>query len=115
MPRTQWKQQIVGLSAVGLLGMPISWVAWSAIAPPVQAYVARADVILDVPSDAAYPAFLSRAETVARAAIQRSFDRDILISEVYVMIVGQRRGQSAPVLVNLSEGVAPSARLQNRA
>jgi len=95
----RWNRQLLPLSLMGVLSLPMGWVAWNAIAPPpVQAYVSRADVVLDVQAGEGYQPFISRAETVARAAIQRSFDRDILISEVYVVIVGQRQGQSAPVL-----------------
>lgn len=84
---------------MGLLSLSGSWFMGDAIAPaPVHAYVSRADVLLDVQPGEAYQPFISRAETVARAAVQRSFDRDILISEVLVVIVGQRQGQSAPVL-----------------
>lgn len=96
----RWQQQVIKVGLVGALSLSSSWVMWQAIAPlPVQAYVSRADVMLDVQPEEAYATFVSRAETVARAAVQRSFDRDILISEVYITISGQRQGQSSPVLL----------------
>jgi hypothetical protein len=97
--RRYWHRRISILSLMGGLSLPLGGVFWVAIAPcPVHAYVARTDVILDIQPEESFSAFTSRAETVARAAIQRSFDRDILVSEVRVMIVGQRQGQSSPVL-----------------
>ncbi|MDX2239782.1 MAG: hypothetical protein NW224_03760 [Leptolyngbyaceae cyanobacterium bins.302] len=99
MRKRLWKQQILGFSVGTILGISGGWFAWNAIAPlPVHAYVARTSVVLDVQAGESYSAFLSRAETVARAAVQRNFDRDILISEVYIVMVGQRQGQATPVL-----------------
>ncbi|MEB3181003.1 MAG: hypothetical protein VKL59_18515, partial [Nostocaceae cyanobacterium] len=85
-----------------LLGLTGSWGLWivsEAIAPQiVQAYTARVDLTLDRRPEEAYDTFLRRAEAAARAAAQRSFDKDILITDVSVIISGQNRGAVAPVL-----------------
>ena len=41
---------------------------------------------------------LRRAEAAARATTQRSFDQDILVTEVSVIISAQNRGSTAPIL-----------------
>jgi len=99
MAKKRWNEQWLFAGVVGLCCMTGGWIINDAIAPqPAHAYVARVDVVLDIQPGERYEAFLSRAETVARAAIQRSFDRDILTSEVYAIIVGQRQGASVQVL-----------------
>lgn len=63
-----------------------------------QAYTARVDITLDRLPDETFDSLMRRAELVARSAAQRSFDQDILASEVSVIIVGRNRGFEAPVL-----------------
>lgn len=84
---------VLGLSA-GVWGMQ------AAIAPSVvQAYTSRVSVSIEVSSpNERYENFLRRAELVARAAVQRSFDTDLLITEALVTVVGEHRGLVAPVL-----------------
>lgn len=64
----------------------------------VQAYTARVDVSLDRLPNEPYDALIRRAELVTRAAAQRSFDRDILASEVSVIIIGRNQGTETPIL-----------------
>ena len=45
-----------------------------------------------------YDALIRRAEIIARAAAQRSFDRDILTSEVSVIVIGRNQGTETPIL-----------------
>lgn len=72
---------------------------WSALGPQAaQAYVARANVAITYQSGETYEAFVSRAEAAGRAAVQRSFDRDVLVTEVAVVVVAQSNGTAAPVL-----------------
>ncbi len=72
----------------------------TALRPQVaQAYTSRVDVRLDQLQDETYQSLIRRAEMVARAAAQRSFDRDILISEVSVMVIGESQGSEAPLLL----------------
>ncbi|MEB3295074.1 MAG: hypothetical protein VKJ24_18105 [Synechococcales bacterium] len=69
------------------------------IAPTaVQAYPMRLDVGIDRLPEENYESFLRRAELVARTAVQRSFDRDILGSQVVIYILGRNFGAEVPVL-----------------
>jgi hypothetical protein len=64
----------------------------------VQAYNARTDVVLDRLTDETFDAMKQRAEVVARAAAQRSFDRDVLISDVSVNIIARHNGSELPLM-----------------
>lgn len=89
----------IGLSVV--LGLAsVSWLTTAVIAPQsAQAYTARVDVSLSRQIEESYESFIRRAEAVARAAAQRSFDGDILVTDVRVMVLGQNDGAIAPVLL----------------
>jgi hypothetical protein len=63
-----------------------------------QAYVSRLAVSLNHSSGETYETLVRRAETVARAAAQRSFDNDILVNQVSVMISGTNKGIEVPIL-----------------
>jgi hypothetical protein len=84
---------VLGFSAVG-------WLTLNITNPrTVQAYTSRLDVTLTRFPNESFSGFLRRAETIARAATQRSFDRDILITEVAVMVLGEHQGIISPVLL----------------
>ena len=87
-------------SLIALLGWSgVNWITWNAIAPRVvQAYTANRSIILTRQSQESYENLLNRAESVARAAAQRGFDSDILVTEVSVMVVGENSGEFAPIL-----------------
>ncbi|MGK7923637.1 MAG: hypothetical protein AB4290_00035 [Spirulina sp.] len=71
----------------------------TAIAPQrVWAYTDRTTIELYLRSGESFQVLLRRAEVVARAAAQRSFDRDILITSVSVDVVGKNNGAIAPIL-----------------
>ncbi len=95
------RRQIAPVSLVAILGFAgVSWLTTSAIAPQsAQAYTARADISLIRQPNESFESFLRRAEAVARAATQRSFDTDILVTDVSVTVLGQSDGDVAPVLV----------------
>ena len=81
-----------------LLAIPL-WLTTEAIAPQiVQAYTARVDLLIDRLPKESYETVLRRAESAARAATQRSFDQDILVTEVSVIISAQNQGAIAPIL-----------------
>jgi hypothetical protein len=63
-----------------------------------RAYSARTDVVIDRLSDETFDAMRQRAEVIARAAAQRSFDRDVLISDVAVNIVARHNGAELPIM-----------------
>jgi hypothetical protein len=75
------------------------WIMQAAIAPlTAQAYTARVTIELDGNQDASYEALMRRAENIARAAVQRSFDADILATAATVTVVGEKDGFVAPIL-----------------
>ncbi|MEC4982947.1 MAG: hypothetical protein SAJ37_15840 [Oscillatoria sp. PMC 1068.18] len=88
------------ISLAAMLGLTgVSWMGIEAIAPQVaQAYTARLEVELNRQEDETYRTMLRRAEAVARAAAQRAFDSDILVSDVVVTILGENEGAIAPIL-----------------
>ena len=45
-----------------------------------------------------YNTFIRRAEAIARAGVQQSFDNDSLISEAVVTVVGENQGISVPIM-----------------
>ena len=94
------QKQIAPLTILAVVGVTsISWLATSLIAPQsAQAYTATVNIAVSSQPGESYQAFLRRAESIARAAAQRSFDRDILVTQVAVTIVGQNNGAIAPIL-----------------
>jgi hypothetical protein len=64
----------------------------------VQAYSARTDVVLDRLTNETFDGLKQRAEVIARAAAQRSFDRDVLISDVSVNIIARHNGSEMPLI-----------------
>lgn len=99
-PRSFLKTRITATGLTVLLGVAGgSWWIEAAIAPPVaQAYTTRVDVGIDRLPNESYETMVRRAEQIARAAAQRSFDRDILTSQVSVIVVGRNQGAEAPIL-----------------
>lgn len=83
---------LLGLASGSCLSLPIL------MPPPAQAYVARMEITLDRQPDESYDTLLRRAEAAARAAAQRGFDRDVLVSELSIIVMAQNRGLMAPVL-----------------
>lgn len=92
--------QIAPISLSAVLGLTgVSWLVAAAIAPQhVHAYTARSSVTLNHQPNETFQGFLRRAEAVARAAAQRSFDRDILVTDVAVTVLGQNEGTIVPLL-----------------
>jgi len=83
------------------LGLQASFTAYEvAIAPLVaKAYTSRVNITLERQPNESYQTLTRRAEAVARAAAQRSFDNDILVTEATVVVTGQHIGLSAPILI----------------
>jgi hypothetical protein len=46
-----------------------------------------------------YDSMVRRSELIARSAAQRTFDKDILASEVSIIVVGRNAGAEAPILM----------------
>jgi hypothetical protein len=82
----------------GLLGFT-SAMSLSLVMPErTEAYIARQEIRVERLKDESYDAFIRRSEIISRAAIQRAFDRDVVMSTVLLFIVGQHRGMEAPVM-----------------
>ncbi|NJL45969.1 MAG: hypothetical protein HC922_10195 [Leptolyngbyaceae cyanobacterium SM2_3_12] len=68
-------------------------------APPVaQAYTSRLNLFLVREPDESFTSFVQRSEIIARAAVQRSFDSDVLMTDVVVTIVGDSQTIAVPIL-----------------
>ncbi|MBD2387384.1 hypothetical protein [Cylindrospermum sp. FACHB-282] len=92
------KIRIVQAGFLLLFTLPL-WLATEAIAPQiVRAETARVDLAFDRLPDENYETILRRAEAAARAAAQRSFDQDILVTDVSIIVSVQNFGAIAPVL-----------------
>jgi hypothetical protein len=63
-----------------------------------HAYIDRQEIRVERLKNESYDAFIRRSELVSRAAIQRAFDRDIVMSTVVLFIMGQHQGMEAPVM-----------------
>lgn len=87
-------------SVLFLLGGAVPlWLVTETIAPQiVLAYTARVDLSIDSLPEENYETLLRRAEAAARAATQRSFDQDILVTDVSIIVSVQNYGAIAPVL-----------------
>ncbi|MBD2019590.1 hypothetical protein H6F43_05245 [Leptolyngbya sp. FACHB-36] len=93
------KRPLISTSLSVLLSLTGSWlIASTIVSPSAQAYTADVSFALDVQPDESYDTLLRRAEAVARAAAQRSFDRDILVTDVAVAVSAQNRATIVPVL-----------------
>jgi hypothetical protein len=69
------------------------------VAPPAAvAYTSRLSLFLTRDANESFDVFVQRAEIITRAAVQRSFDADILITDVAITVVGSNQGVSMPVL-----------------
>jgi hypothetical protein len=97
---SQIAKEIRIVPLIVLLGSAIPvWLVYEAIAQEsVQAYTARVDLAIDTLPEENYETILRRSEAAARAAAQRSFDQDILVTDVSVVVSAQNYGAIAPVL-----------------
>ncbi|UKO99450.1 hypothetical protein [Nostoc sp. UHCC 0870] len=97
---SQFDRKIRTFPLIFLLLSPVSvWIGTEVISPQiVRAYTARVDLTIDRLPDEGYEAILRRAEMTARAAAQRSFDQDILATDIYVIVSVQSYGAIAPIL-----------------
>ncbi|MEO1592087.1 MAG: hypothetical protein AAFU71_12450 [Cyanobacteria bacterium J06632_22] len=88
------------LGMAALIGTTGSlWLTEALIMPKAaSAYTARLDLYLTHEQGEDYDSFLRRAEMAARAGAQRSFDQDLLITEVTINVVAESDGLSVTVL-----------------
>jgi hypothetical protein len=88
------------LSLTALLGLTGGlYVVKEASQPQiVQAYTMRVNLSLDRQPNESYETIVRRAETIARAAVQRSFDGDILVNDASVIVTCDNNGLMAPII-----------------
>lgn len=93
------KRKAAPIGVAALLSLTGGWLVVGAIAPvPVQAYTGRLSITLSVEQGESFEALLRRAEAVARAGAQRNFDRDILVSDVLIIVSAEHLSRISPVL-----------------
>ena len=84
---------------MAILGGTGVWLTEALIAPQAsQAYTSRLDLFLARESGETYDTLLRRAEMAARAGAQRSFDQDLLTTNVSVNVVVESEGITVPIL-----------------
>lgn len=94
-----WKRSVLSAGLAALLGGTGLWLTEALIAPQAsQAYTSRLDLFLARESGETYDTLLRRAEMAARAGAQRSFDHDLLITNVSVTVVAEGDGVTVPIL-----------------
>lgn len=98
MPYLRSRIRIAGAVILLSTATPIWAISEIATMQQAAAYTARADLIIHRLPEETYETMLRRAEAVARAAAQRNFDQDILITDVSVIVSGQNNGAIAPIL-----------------
>ena len=94
-----WQRSIVSAGLAALIGGTGVWLTEALIAPQAsQAYTSRMDLFLARESGETYETLLRRAEMAARAGAQRSFDQDLLTTNVSVNVVVESSGVTVPIL-----------------
>lgn len=84
---------LAALVGMGSVALP------SLVTPPVaQAYTSRVNLYLVREQGESFETLVQRSEIIARAAIQRSFDADVLMTDVIVTVIGDNQGISVPIL-----------------
>ena len=94
-----WLKRQATLTLTVILGLAGGMMIAQTIVPPaVHAYTGTVNVTIDVQPSETYDTLVRRAEAIARAATQRSFDRDILITDVSIVVIAQSASATVPVL-----------------
>jgi hypothetical protein len=96
----QLRRSFAPLGLAVLIGATGSlWLTEALIMPKASyAYVARLDLFLDRSRGESYDSLIRRANLAARAGAQRSFDQDLLITEVAINVVAESEGVAVPLL-----------------
>ncbi len=94
-----WQHSLLSAGLAALIGGTGLWLTEALIAPQAsQAYTSRLDLFLARESGETYNTLLRRAEMAARAGAQRTFDQDLLITNVSVTVVVEGDGVTVPIL-----------------
>ncbi len=87
-----------GLTLAALVGLG-SVALPTLVAPPAaQAYTSRVNLYVVREQGESFETLVQRSEIIARAAVQRSFDADVLMTDVIVTVIGDNHGISVPIL-----------------
>ncbi len=89
---------LLRLALVGLVGLGGGLVPTLVVPPAVQAYTSRVNLFVVREPGESFETLVLRSEIIARAAIQRSFDADVLMTDVVVNIIGDNQGIAVPIL-----------------
>ncbi|MCC5899496.1 MAG: hypothetical protein JJU32_16470 [Phormidium sp. BM_Day4_Bin.17] len=79
---------LVGAVAVPVLTPPL----------PVQAATERLTITLNPQQGERFRDLLARAETIAEEEIQRTFNADVVVSDISLVVMGENRGLMTPLL-----------------
>ncbi|MEL6469529.1 MAG: hypothetical protein AAFQ74_07360 [Cyanobacteria bacterium J06623_4] len=94
-----WQRPLLSAGIAALIGGTGVWLTEALIAPQAsQAYTSRLDLFIARESGETYETLLRRAEMAARAGAQRSFDQDLLTTNVSVNVVVESSGITVPIL-----------------
>ena len=94
-----WRESLLSAGLAALIGSTGLWLTEALIAPHAAwAYTSRLDLFLTREAGETYDTLLRRAEMAARAGAQRSFDRDLLVTNVSVTVVVESDSVTVPVL-----------------
>jgi hypothetical protein len=94
-----WQGSVLSAGLAAILGSTGIWLTEALIAPQAsQAYTSRLDLFLAREAGETYDTLIRRGEMAARAGAQRSFDQDLLITNVSVTVVVEGDGVSVPIL-----------------
>lgn len=78
------------------------WLTEALIMPKASyAYTSRLNLFLALEDGEPYSSLVRRANSAARAGAQRSFDQDLLITEVVISVTGENSGGIAVPILNL--------------
>lgn len=97
---TSRRQRAIAAGVALMMGLAPAIATTLVLTTPqaAEAYTARNSLFLSRNPSENYDTFLRRSEAIARAAVQRSFDADLLITEVIVTVVGENQGISIPIM-----------------
>lgn len=93
-----WAQGGAKLGLALLLALGGSGVFQIVAPPAAEAYTSRLNLFLVREDWESFDAFVQRAEIIARAGVQRSFDSDVLMTDVIVNVIGENQSTSMPVM-----------------
>ena len=89
----------VRLALAALVGVGGGLVPTLVTPPVAQAYTSRVNLLIVREPGESFETLVQRSEIIARAAIQRSFDADVLMTDVIVTVTGDNQGIAIPILM----------------